>query len=204
MDSKLTIGIIAVAAIVIIAAAAFCLMNNGSDNTDPDTNKLEIKQTFQVGDTHTIHVSGTIMGMAIDEDEVVKIIQVNSDGTYQVQIPDEEGGGTQTETMTRDEIVAEIAPSIADLNEKIKEESGMAIELKKVGTEVIKVSGFGDLKCDKYSASENQSGSTVTCTLYLESSSGVLVKMESNISASGMTMNVTELLSSSTMVGIPN
>lgn len=204
MDSKLTIGIIAVAAIVIIAAAAFCLMNNGSDNTDPDTNKLEIKQTFQVGDTHTIHVSGTIMGMAIDEDEVVKIIQVNSDGTYQVQIPDEEGGGTQTETMTRDEIVAEIAPSIADLNKKIKEESGMAIELKKVGTEVIKVSGFGDLKCDKYSASVNQSGSTVTCTLYLESSSGVLVKMESNISASGMTMNVTELLSSSTMVGIPN
>ena len=179
-------------------------MNNGSDNTDPDTNKLEIKQTFQVGDTHTIHVSGTIMGMAIDEDEVVKIIQVNSDGTYQVQIPDEEGGGTQTETMTRDEIVAEIAPSIADLNEKIKEESGMAIELKKVGTEVIKVSGFGDLKCDKYSASVNQSGSTVTCTLYLESSSGVLVKMESNISASGMTKNVTELLSSSTMVGIPN
>ena len=204
MDSKLTIGIIAVAAIVIIAAAAFCLMNNGSDNTDPDTNKLEIKQTFQVGDTHTIHVSGTAMGMAIDEDEVMKIIQVNSDGTYQVQIPDEEGGGTQTETMTRDEIVAEIAPSIADLNKKIKEESGMAIELKKVGTEVIKVSGFGDLKCDKYTASANQSGSTATCTLYLESSSGVLVKMESNISASGMTMNVTELLSSSTMVGIPN
>ena len=202
MDNKMMTIIIAIVAVVIIAGAAVVLMNgSGDDNTY--VNKLEVKQSFQVGDTHVIHSSGSVMGFPVDEDEVMKITAVNGDGTYQVQVPDDDEG-TVTKTMTRDEIVAEIAPSIADLNEKIKEESGMAIELKKVGTEVIKVSGFGDLKCDKYSASVNQSGSTVTCTLYLESSSGVLVKMESNISASGMTMNVTELLSSSTMVGIPN
>ena len=209
MDNKVMIGVIAVVVVVIVAGVAIFMMNQGSGNNDEQTTNIEIKSTFKVGDTHVWHTSGSMWGYPIDEDSVIKIIEVNSDGTYQVQVPgsddDELSDEPVVKTMTKEEIDGMIAPSIDYLNKMIREQSDIpGLELKKVGTEVKNISGIGDVKCDKYEVKYNGGGASLVYDLFLDSKNGIFLEMDADGSSSGVSFNMNMLFKNSTMIGVTN
>ncbi|MBR6084853.1 MAG: hypothetical protein IKP61_04475 [Spirochaetales bacterium] len=202
MDKKVMIGIIVVVVVALAAVAAFAYMNNNSDPAKDD-NHIEIKQKFSVGDSHVMHVSGNMGEIVIDEDTPITIKAVNADGTYEVEVND--GEEKEIETMSWKEISEKIAPSIDDLNKQIKEQTGKDIGLKKTGTEVLKGTAFGDIKCDKYEFSYSESGSTIKVSAYLDCNKGILMKVDANYDLKELgKVSVNLVLKSSKMVGVTN
>ena len=204
MDKKVMIGIIAVVAVVAIVAVAVVMMNNNNSDPSRDGTVIAIKPTFSVGDTQVMHMEGNMGGLIISEDATIEIIAVNEDKSYQVKMPDEDGEESVIKTMTWKEISDEIAPSIDELNKKIKEETGKDIKLKKTGTETLKTI-FGDIKCDKYEVNYSEDGASAKYAIYLDTVNGIVLKLDAEASLGvfgSFTMH--ETLKSSKLIGVIN
>ena len=152
--TSVKVAAIAVVAVLIVAVVGYVAIDKLGDNDDAPSGNV-IGTDVQKGDSYTLatsYSSQSVQTTGANNDSSITREVIDVDGTS-VVVKTTEGGTTTTDTMQKDEYLDDICVINGE------------IEGQYLGTETLKTSTYGDVKCWIYSDTDII-GNTTTVTTY--------------------------------------